>query len=325
MQCNGTPFSNASLANIINLNRLYIPFGSFASATNILCILVVLSTKQMREKYGTLGLLSFGYMLNSLGIVIAGSVRIQQIIDNSFVSLSTFACFGRPWPYFFIVGEQLPTFVLIVMAGKRVIAVFKPIFYRTHITPRIRVITDITCVLLSILFLLIGIFFSYLSREVCTSPVCTTINSTGRLYGTFNNFFIVLLPFIALVLNVIAYTGAKRLSVSTNMERELKKVLVSLVLAALAVVLSALPNIIIWGQGIFWNVVIAPYFNMLYCSNSAVSLVAFTYMKKDFRNRLFSLISCGYLSRYFKLPVGTQTKARRNVVQNVSIKPPARS
>uniref|UniRef100_A0A914V889 G-protein coupled receptors family 1 profile domain-containing protein n=1 Tax=Plectus sambesii TaxID=2011161 RepID=A0A914V889_9BILA len=325
MECNATYYNNASLANIINIGYLQMSFGSLTAATNILCMLVVLSTKQMSRKYGNFGLLSLGGMLNALGLILAGSIRKKLIYDNSYGSLSSFACFGRPWPYFFIVGGQLPAFVLIVMAGERVIAIFKPIIYRTYVTPRIRVITDIICIILSILSLLIGIFFSYLNRDICTNPTCTTVYATGRLYGTFNNFFIVLLPFIALLLNTMAYIGAKRLSVSTNMERELKKVLVSLMLAALAVVLSALPNIIIWGQGVYWNVVIAPYMNMAFCSNSAVNLFAFFFMRKDFRYRLLSFISFGYLNRYFKLSEVIDTKARQNMVQSIGNNQPARS
>uniref|UniRef100_A0A914V8L9 G-protein coupled receptors family 1 profile domain-containing protein n=1 Tax=Plectus sambesii TaxID=2011161 RepID=A0A914V8L9_9BILA len=317
MQCNQTLFDNVTLVAVLNMNKLYMSFGSFATVTNIICILVVLSTKQMRQKYVTFGLLSFGDMLNALAMVLAGSVRSQLIYDNSFGTLSTFACFGRPWPYFFIVGGQLPAFVLIVMAGERVIAVFKPIFYRTYVTTRIRAIANIICVVLSILSLLIGILFSYLNREVCTSPACTTIGSTGRPYGTLNYSLIVPLPFLALLLSIIAYIGAKRLSVSKNMARELKKVLVSLVLAALAVILSALPNVILWGQGVYWNVTIVPYMYIGFCCNSAVDLFAFTFMKQDFRYRLLSLISCGYLNRYLKLPEVTKTKVRQNMVQNI--------
>uniref|UniRef100_A0A914WWZ2 G-protein coupled receptors family 1 profile domain-containing protein n=1 Tax=Plectus sambesii TaxID=2011161 RepID=A0A914WWZ2_9BILA len=325
MQCNATRSSNASLTIILSYNKFYIPFGSFATATNILCVLVVLSKKRMREKYGAFGVLSFGDMLNALAMVLLGSIRNQQINDNSFVSLSSFACFGRPWPYLFIVGGQLPAFVLVVMAGERVIAVFKPIAYRTYATPKTRVIANIICVALSILSLLIGILFSYLNREVCTSPTCTTINSTGRLYGTFNNCLIVPLPFFALILNIIAYVGAKRLSVSTNMERELKKVLVSLVLAALAVVLSVVPNILLWGAGVYWNVPNLGYMYIGFCCNSAVDLFAFFFLKEDFRNRLLSILSYGYLKRYFNLHEETETNVKRNMVQNTSIKPPARS
>uniref|UniRef100_A0A914VNR8 G-protein coupled receptors family 1 profile domain-containing protein n=1 Tax=Plectus sambesii TaxID=2011161 RepID=A0A914VNR8_9BILA len=325
MKCNATWFTNEALVSILNINKLYTPFGSFAAATNILCVLVMLSTKQMREKYGAFGLLSFGDMLNALGMVIAASVRTQLIYDNSYGSLSTFSCFGRPWPYFFIVGGQLPAFVLIVMAGERVIAVFKPLIYRTYVTPKTRSIANTVCVILSILFLLIGIVFSFLNREVCTNPTCTTIYSTGRLYGTFNYILIVLLPFVALLLNIIAYTGAKSRSVSTNMKRELKKARVSLVIAALAVVLTALPNIILWGQGVYWNVGIVPYMYIGFGCNSVVNLFTFFFMKKDFRYRLLSFISYGFLNRYFNLHEVTMTNTRRNMVQNVSTRPPARS
>uniref|UniRef100_A0A914WX29 G-protein coupled receptors family 1 profile domain-containing protein n=1 Tax=Plectus sambesii TaxID=2011161 RepID=A0A914WX29_9BILA len=325
MQCNQTLFDNATLVAMLNMNKLYMSFGSFATATNIVCILVVLSTKQMRQKYVAFGLLSFGDMLNALAMVLAGSVRTQLIYNNSYGTLSALDCFRRPWPYFFIVGGQLPAFVLVVMAGERMIAVFKPIFYRTYVTPKTRAMANIICVVLSILSLLIGIFFSYLNRDVCTSPACTTIGSTGRPYGTFNYSLIVPLPFVALLLNIIAYIGAKRLIVSANNERELKKVLVSFVLAALAVVLSALPNVILWGQGVYWNVAIVPYMYIGFCCNSAVDLFAFFFLKRDFRHRLLSLISCGYLNRYFKVPAVTETKVRRNMVQNTSVKLAARS
>uniref|UniRef100_A0A914WST2 Uncharacterized protein n=1 Tax=Plectus sambesii TaxID=2011161 RepID=A0A914WST2_9BILA len=64
-------YDNAYLLNIVNINKLYMSFGSFTTVTNILCMLVVLLTKQMRQKFGALGLLSFGDMLNVLGMVIA--------------------------------------------------------------------------------------------------------------------------------------------------------------------------------------------------------------------------------------------------------------
>uniref|UniRef100_A0A914WCU6 G-protein coupled receptors family 1 profile domain-containing protein n=1 Tax=Plectus sambesii TaxID=2011161 RepID=A0A914WCU6_9BILA len=326
MQCNATSSIDAMLANILDINKLYVWFGSFAVTTNILCVLVVLSTKQMREKYGVFGLLSFGDMLNALGMVIAGVARTQLIYANSYGLLSTFACFGHPWPYFFIIGGQLPACVLIVMAGERVIAVFKPITYRTYVTPRTRLIANIICVVVSILSLFIGIFFSFLNREICINHACTTINSTGRLYGTFNYILIVLLPFVALLLNIIAYVGAKSRSVSTNMKRELKKVLVSLVIAALAVILGALPNIILWGSGVYWKIPsFGGYLYIGFCCNSAIDLFAFFFLKEDFRNRFLSLISYGYLNRYFNLPKVTVTNARRNMVQSEAVRPPVHS
>uniref|UniRef100_A0A914V8N0 G-protein coupled receptors family 1 profile domain-containing protein n=1 Tax=Plectus sambesii TaxID=2011161 RepID=A0A914V8N0_9BILA len=326
MKCNATYYNNASLANIVNFNNLYISFGSFATATNILCILVMLSTKQMRQKYGDFGLLSFGDMLNALGMILLGSLRNQQIYNNSFVSLSPFDWFLNPWPYLYIVGGQLPSFVLIVMASERVIAIFKPLIYRTYVTPKIRVIANIICVVLSVLSLLIGILFSYLNRDFCAIPTCNTITSTGRLYGTLNYILIVPLPCVAFILNIMAYVGAKILSVSTNLERELNKVLVCLVIAALTVVLSALPNIIAWGQEIFWNTpTITGYFYIGFCCNSAVDLFAFAFMKEDFRNRLLSMISYGHLNRYFNLREETETRPRRNMVKTISIKPSAHS
>uniref|UniRef100_A0A914WUT6 G-protein coupled receptors family 1 profile domain-containing protein n=1 Tax=Plectus sambesii TaxID=2011161 RepID=A0A914WUT6_9BILA len=167
MQCN--PASNASsnlttplveqrvlYAELLEVYKYYIGFGIFAVITNIVCMLVVLSKRHMREKYGTFGVLSFGYLLNCLGILLAGLLRTHYISGNVYNSLNSFECFGRPWPYLFIVGGHLPAFALLCMGVERLIAVNKPLIYRTYITARARIIANIVCVLLSVISLLVG-------------------------------------------------------------------------------------------------------------------------------------------------------------------------
>uniref|UniRef100_A0A914WT64 Uncharacterized protein n=1 Tax=Plectus sambesii TaxID=2011161 RepID=A0A914WT64_9BILA len=108
------------------------------------------------------------------------------------------------------------------------------------------------------------------------------------------------------------------------MRRELNKVFASLVIAAIAVVLSTVPNFILWGQGIYWAVS-GINISLLYigfCCNSAVDLFVFAYLKVDFRNRLLSMISYGYLNRYFKLSDGCEeTLANMRMVRGISVRP----
>lgn len=138
--------------------------------------------------------------------------NVLAISANVYFPLNSFECFSRPWPYFFIVGGQLPSLVLLIMSAERLLAICRPLIYRTYITNRIRISVNIGCVMLSFLSLLAGIYFSYLSRDVCGSAGCLIIGATGRIYGTFNYFVIVFFPFFALLLNCIGYVLQARLN-----------------------------------------------------------------------------------------------------------------
>lgn len=66
-------------ADLVVVYKYYIAFGLATVFTNIICVLVVLSKRHMREKYGSFGVLSFGGLLNALGMVLAGAIRINLI------------------------------------------------------------------------------------------------------------------------------------------------------------------------------------------------------------------------------------------------------
>lgn len=76
--------------------KFYVAFGTFAIATNLISIVVVLSNKQMREKYASFGMLSFGDLINAISLVLAGAVRSNLIegnlLDSLFIDLVVRRC-----------------------------------------------------------------------------------------------------------------------------------------------------------------------------------------------------------------------------------------
>jgi hypothetical protein len=145
---------------------------------------------------------------------------------------------------------------------------------------------------------------SYLNRNQLVGPFCTVADTTGQTYGNYNYVVIIIIPTFALFLNCIGYIRANSVASSEIMRQELKKVFATLVIAALAVILSAVPNVILWGNGIYWGIPVTTIslFYIGFCCNSATDLFAFTILKRDFRHRLFEMLSIGYLNSTFKLP-----------------------
>uniref|UniRef100_A0A914WAZ4 G-protein coupled receptors family 1 profile domain-containing protein n=1 Tax=Plectus sambesii TaxID=2011161 RepID=A0A914WAZ4_9BILA len=74
--------------------------GGIASVFNIVCILVFLTKKDLRDKYLFFALLAFGNLPNTLFCLIAGSLRRKMIFANKFLQLrSTFECLQQSGPH----------------------------------------------------------------------------------------------------------------------------------------------------------------------------------------------------------------------------------
>uniref|UniRef100_A0A914WDV1 G-protein coupled receptors family 1 profile domain-containing protein n=1 Tax=Plectus sambesii TaxID=2011161 RepID=A0A914WDV1_9BILA len=119
------PDQSVATAGLLPAFLTYSICGGFASVFNIICILVFLTKKELRDKYLFFALLAFGNLINTLFCLIAGSLRRKMIFANKFLQLrSIFECLQQPGPHLQLLGGQLPALVLLVISLQRFFAVF---------------------------------------------------------------------------------------------------------------------------------------------------------------------------------------------------------
>ena len=99
---------------------------------------------------------------------------------------------------------------MLLMGIERIMAVYKPLFYKKNATVRLRLIVIDCCVLAAFVSLLIGYLCSYLNSDQCVIATCSILNTTGRLYSDYNSIVIIGFPIFALILNIMTFVGAKK-------------------------------------------------------------------------------------------------------------------
>jgi hypothetical protein len=176
--------------------------------------------------------------------------------------------------------------------------------YKVNITNRNRVFVVIACCVLAIISLLFGYLSSYLNRASCVSSYCGVMFAYGLHYSNYNSSIVILLPVFALILNIFTYIGAKRLGIHADMKKELKLILITLIITSVDVTMITVPNII---QALSYNKVFTSgswfsYLFICYCCNSIVNLFVYICLKRDFRNHLLMSISFGRLKNYLNIP-----------------------
>jgi hypothetical protein len=176
-------------------------------------------------------------------------------------------------------------------------------FYKVNITHRSRVFVLIACCILAVISLLFGYLSSYLNRATCVNSYCGVMYAYGLHYSNYNSIIVILFPVFALVLNIFTYIGAKRLGEHSDMKKELKLILITLIITSVDVTMIAVPNIMLT---LAYNNLFTPgmwfgYLYVCFCCNSIVNLFVYICLKRDFRNHLLMSISFGRLRNYLNI------------------------
>uniref|UniRef100_A0A914X1Y8 G-protein coupled receptors family 1 profile domain-containing protein n=1 Tax=Plectus sambesii TaxID=2011161 RepID=A0A914X1Y8_9BILA len=285
-----------SYASSLALYQLYIYASIPAVVSNAVCIAVFLSRQELRSKYPMFVTLTIGDLLTGLGSLLAGVYRTRLILDNDYNKRTSFECLRNSWPHFYIIGGQISAFIMLLMGIERIMAVYKPLFYKKHATVRLRLIVIGCCVLAAFVSLLIGYLCSYLNSDQCVIATCSILNTTGRLYSDYNSIVIIGFPIFALILNIMTFVGAKKSISNASTLAEWHKVLLTLTICTCSVLLIAVPNFLLWGYRRYWSPVFMPYLFIAFCCYSTINLFVYFIMKADFRRQLIFMLTLSIIS-----------------------------
>lgn len=100
---NSTPANNVS-QSIVGY-ELYWSCGIAATATNIMCFVVILTNRWLRENLIFFALLAFGNVCNALGVALAGYLRTKYILALDFDDIRAIDCLRRPWLHLMLFGK----------------------------------------------------------------------------------------------------------------------------------------------------------------------------------------------------------------------------
>jgi hypothetical protein len=206
----------------------------------------------------------------------------------------------------------------------------RPVFFKIYVTDRNQVIVVISCCVVVTISLLFGYLSSYMNRAICTTSFCAVMSSYGLRYSNYNSAIVIIFPVFAFILNIFTYTGARRLRTHADMKKELKLVLITLIITFVDVLLIACPNIVLF---LSYNKYLSisganlAYLYVFFCCNSAINLFVYIFLKRDFRNHLLMIISRGILRPFLKTTneISMTRPTRRVVPSNGSSLPIRRS
>ncbi|CAJ0602807.1 unnamed protein product [Cylicocyclus nassatus] len=297
---------------------LYAAFGAITCISSTICILV-LSTRDLRERYILFLALSLGDLLNGLSFVAAGVFRNLFMYHGSYyIHVTSAQCLLQtPWAVPMLFAGQFPALMNLFIALERVLALEFAEWYHNNWRPHHKLYLIFAAFMMTFMFFMFAVIINHTSTTLYTSRLCTVLNSTGIIYGTAHYAlisltyifcFIVLMTIFDRVNRLrIAFLNGLRLSVcskQTPSKEEEGRQKMKLALTGLSVLLVSIPCIFMvmdeYGvPGI--NELITGIAYCLYAVHSVLSLVVYVVLRPDFRAQLVSLAGMQSFIRAEKL------------------------
>uniref|UniRef100_A0A915KJE8 G-protein coupled receptors family 1 profile domain-containing protein n=1 Tax=Romanomermis culicivorax TaxID=13658 RepID=A0A915KJE8_ROMCU len=119
-------------SNLYAYSYIFIVLGSFSFATNFLMLIVLFSDKQCRRKSLFMIVLGVGDSVNGLALAVTGIWRLIFLLDGGRTMdalVDDGVCFLR-FTFLWILGTQLPSFIILMASGDRLAAV---LFYKWYL------------------------------------------------------------------------------------------------------------------------------------------------------------------------------------------------
>ncbi|RCN50912.1 hypothetical protein ANCCAN_02925 [Ancylostoma caninum] len=110
---------------------LYVVLGILSIMCNILNLSIWLSNRELRKKYIYLMALDAGELVNGISYVLVGTGRGMALLHGYLAKpLTVRQCFfEKYWPHSLILGTELPSFGIVLIACERLCAVLRPGMY----------------------------------------------------------------------------------------------------------------------------------------------------------------------------------------------------
>ncbi|XGW19863.1 hypothetical protein V3C99_003584 [Haemonchus contortus] len=303
---------------------IYLVLGAVTCISSSICLIVFLSTNELRKKYVMFSALSVGDFLNGLSFVLAGMFREMALFQGVyFDKMTNRGCLLQtPWNILMIIAGQVPALLHIFVAFDRVAALqFVTIYRKELLIFQKKTYITLTIVLTSFFIIIAVVLNMYDHVQVLNDHLCSVMDSTGIYYGTIHYSLIsIAYIFCFTVLgNLFRQTNKNRAPTA----REIRRQRMILSLDLLSVFLVSIPNLVIILSG--WNIpkvhpFVLGFVYCLYAIHSAIPLFIYLYFRMDFRGRFIELFGWRSRSRHFRTlekPTVTATAVTVSAASNV--------
>ncbi|EYC01451.1 hypothetical protein Y032_0107g3809 [Ancylostoma ceylanicum] len=263
--------------------------GAATTVINLLLLFVLCASSSLRKKSEILIVLCLADGMNCFSICLMGLNRVllyTEVIDTLTIPIRTsWECALEPWLLFRGYGDLWPPTVQLAMGVDRCLAVFNPISYNKRASKRkgIFFFATIICVTLE---LSVGYLISWSTRFVKVKYWCGRKAAFGNSYASFVYGMNIVCYLLAFVLTMICYFKSKYYMDTCSAKQHLARIRYQLMISLLSIVLISTPN----GISLFAQYIaevadaVAKTSTYLTCVNSAINIVVYLLLHKEFRS-----------------------------------------
>ncbi|EYC01450.1 hypothetical protein Y032_0107g3809 [Ancylostoma ceylanicum] len=269
--------------------------GAATTVINLLLLFVLCASSSLRKKSEILIVLCLADGMNCFSICLMGLNRVllyTEVIDTLTIPIRTsWECALEPWLLFRGYGDLWPPTVQLAMGVDRCLAVFNPISYNKRASKRkgIFFFATIICVTLE---LSVGYLISWSTRFVKVKYWCGRKAAFGNSYASFVYGMNIVCYLLAFVLTMICYFKSKYYMDTCSAKQHLARIRYQLMISLLSIVLISTPN----GISLFAQYIaevadaVAKTSTYLTCVNSAINIVVYLLLHKEFRSEFVRII-----------------------------------
>lgn len=277
-----------------------IAFGSTAAIANAFLLITFFSNCNLLKKCSSTFGLAVADFINGLALLVSGSIRLAYFNLNVYgLMVHPFECMTKNAVVLYIIGNQLPSLMLLVIAVERLVAVqFYKWFYKSYSHKRAWLVTfsAMTFSLMSVLIAYLLVYFRPESTRITND--CQTPGALGPTsgYNVYNYLLPVVCGTVAAATTVVSMFilvhRKKRLLVQQNSQyrkvnkNEWQMTKVMTMVAVLDFILVVVPNIFVFIRSVFFISVIPNfvYYSLqVICCRSALNIVIYMVFNHNFR------------------------------------------
>ncbi|KAL6743643.1 hypothetical protein Aduo_016662 [Ancylostoma duodenale] len=274
---------------------LYVVLGILSIMCNILNLSMWLSNRELRKKYIYLMALDAGELVNGISYVLVGTGRGMALLHGYLSKpLTVRQCFfEKYWPHSLILGTELPSFGIILIACERLCAVLRPGMYNRIFMGKFKAALLLMVPLAGTASVMIGGLSTIgaAGDQEVTTQHCAIIASTAIWYSTFHFVFIVLAYVISFISVFVVWRISSRYS--RGKVGGDNRLGVMLVITGSSIILVGSESIVMlfirWNVMTFSDLVVALTYAMpgfLSIFNTIINFV----FRPEFRKQFFTLI-----------------------------------
>ncbi|KAL6735925.1 hypothetical protein Aduo_006324 [Ancylostoma duodenale] len=269
--------------------------GAVTTVINLLLLFVLCASSSLRKKSEILIVLCLADGINCFSIFLMGLNRVllyTGVMDTLMIPIRTsWECALEPWLLFRGYGDLWPPTVQLAMGVDRCMAVFNPISYNKRAFKKKGIFFFVTIICVTF-ELSVGYFISWSTRFVKVKYWCGRKAAFGNSYASFVYAMNIVCYLLAFMLTMICYFKSKYWMDTYSAKQHLARIRYQLMISLLSIVLISTPN----GISLFAQYIaevadaVAKPSTYLTCVNSAINIVVYLVLYKEFRSEFVRII-----------------------------------